>query len=447
MLNYPYGLSPYTVALSTSDPLHIAGAAVALANTNGGNLIIRLPEPTQVPETVLSAARDYCRPAVHMSAHQQLHANTYQVYIHESPQLHALADGRVLVRHFDNNRRLNGDEIRQLAHYKNLGRFERTPVPGTQATDFDPNLLRPFVARLQLQVPELVPVDTEHLLHVIHALDSCGQPTVTGLLAFSEHPQHWLPQAGIRFKHFVGKVGGHHQLVQQQELRGPVTHLIDRAMALIRTATSSSLPSSNGNTRSRYPAPALHEALLNAIVHRDYRLHQLIEIAVYDDCVLIESPGNPAGFLTSQKVVEGHFHRNPALTNILRWWGYMQGHGDGIQRMKTIFKQAQAAAPDFAIRKNRFHLSLWPAPAEIPFTPGASSAHSAGPKLEGEQARILEKIRQSGSLSLRESRVHFPDIGLSDLGNCLNQLVQKKILRKIELKGQEIYFLRQAKAE
>ncbi len=86
------------------------------------------------------------------------------------------------------------------------------------------------------------------------------------------------------------------------------------------------------------PQVALREALINALIHRDYiNKGRDIKVGIYDDIVNIVSPGSFPNTITSQDIANGRSEaRNKVLANIFKELRLIEQWGSGINRIKTI---------------------------------------------------------------------------------------------------------------
>jgi ATP-dependent DNA helicase RecG len=85
-----------------------------------------------------------------------------------------------------------------------------------------------------------------------------------------------------------------------------------------------------------YPWEAIREAVINALVHRDWTRTVDIEVTVYSDRMEIISPGSLQNSMTVEKMVAGQRSpRNTLIVEILRDCGYVDSRGMGV-RTKII---------------------------------------------------------------------------------------------------------------
>src|SRR5262249_25149824 len=153
------------------------------------------------------------------------------IRVPRSIELHALTDGRVLVRSGKDNRPLGGHEIRRLASDKSTGDFEIETVPGATMADFDPDVVSEFIRKRNDRTGRLWTGTNEELLIEIGACNDRLEPTVAGILLFARYPQQWLPQAGVIFVKFVGTEprgeDGWAGYARREELTGPLAKVIE----------------------------------------------------------------------------------------------------------------------------------------------------------------------------------------------------------------------------
>ena len=353
----------------------LAETMVAFANADGGTIFIGVDERGRAVEPALSEdvegrlvrALASCRPPV-VTDWEQLELSggvVIALKITRSPELHALADGRVMIRSGPDNRPLGGEAIRHLAATKSSSDFESEPVHGATLVDLDKAVLDEY---MQLRVErggQLVNRDLREHLIDIAALTEDGTPTVAGMLLFGKNPQAFLPQSGVIFVKFLGtEARGRDGLAgygRRVEINGPLARVIERAWNVTNEEmrVEAVVEGLRREERPEYPRFAVREALVNAVCHRDYRLSgRRVEIRMYEDRLEVISPGGLPGYITLDNIVEEHFSRNPRLVAGLFQWGYIEELGLGIDRMIEEMLQNGHAAPLFEAKPYSFTVRL-----------------------------------------------------------------------------------------
>ena len=95
------------------------------------------------------------------------------------------------------------------------------------------------------------------------------------------------------------------------------------------------------------PIVALREALINALIHRDYaNFGRDIKVGVYDDIVNIVSPGALPNIVTIEDILRGRSEiRNKVIANVFKELGLIEQWGSGINRIMLACKKAGLNQP------------------------------------------------------------------------------------------------------
>lgn len=176
--------------------------------------------------------------------------------------------------------------------------------------------------------------------------------TVAGLLLFSPNPNRYLSQAGIDAAAYSGKEKDY-PAKERANFRGPMTPLftrdeknevvlvengiVEQVVEFIRRNMGVSAELVDGTRREEkwdYPEEAVREAIVNALVHRDYLLSSTdIEISIYEDRLEIISPGKLPNGITPERMITGcRAARNQLLKDVMRDYGYLEHMGMGVPR-------------------------------------------------------------------------------------------------------------------
>ncbi|MFQ3646236.1 MAG: ATP-binding protein [Anaerolineae bacterium] len=441
-LQIPVDAEPEAAEPVTVTPLQPALALEFGSSPADAKETTAAPAPDAPAEAPVEAA-----PAAEASAPapDKPDANLHTVYairVPRSIELHALSDGRVLIRSGAKNRPLGGQEILRLASAKNTGDYESDLVPGATREDFSKKMIEEYLEKRQERTKRPFNGNVEDLLQEIGALNADGKPTIMGVLMFTDYPQQWLPQSGVVFAKFVGTQprgeSGLAGYTRREELTGPLPRLIEASWNLIwsEMAVSAVVKGLEREERTEYPQFAVREAIVNSICHRDYRIRgRRIEIRMYSDRLEVISPGGLPAFITIENIKDEHFSRNPRVVNGLFQWGYIEELGLGIDRMMEVMEQAGHRPPSFDARPYSFAVTLFNA-REKPRAPEWTR------NTNYRQARALQYIREHGSITNREYRNLCQGISSETLRLDLVDMVEKGILLKVGSKKGTHYMLK-----
>ena len=211
-----------------------------------------------------------------------------------------------------------------------LVRSELLPALGTNLDDLDLVRLEDYLHNLvgDTVLPEGSEAWVERLCglgFMVEQGEVCC--TIAGLLLFGHAPRQSLPQAGIRWKGFDEDALLHGPLLPLGAASPGGTRrikelgLLDDLFARIRSFSAD------------YPHEAIQEAVLNAVLHRDWTRGSEVEILKDANRIEITSPGALPNFMTLEKVLAGQrFQRNSIISDVLRDYGYAERPGMGVRR-------------------------------------------------------------------------------------------------------------------
>ena len=198
--------------------------------------------------------------------------------------------------------------------------------------------------------------------------------TVAGLLLFGKDPSRFLPQAKIDAVAYFGPEKDY-SAKERSTLRGPIVPLqgangellepglVEQAVQFVRRNIET-VKLEDGVRRGKrwdYPEEVIREAVVNAIVHRDYLLSGSdIELSIYSNRLEIVSPGRLVNGITPQRMRIGcRSARNALLKDVMRDFGYLEHMGMGVPR-KIIrgMNEHNGTEPDLIEDEERFRVRL-----------------------------------------------------------------------------------------
>ena len=173
-------------------------------------------------------------------------------------------------------------------------------------------------------------------------IDQADYLTYAGLLLSDECT---LLQSRIFCTRWTGKSKGKRNInaIDDKEYSGNIIMLLKEGISFVKN-NSQKAWKIQGAKRIEfidYPEDAVREALVNALVHRDYNIiGSEIHIDIYDDRLEIVSPG---GMYDGKNIQEvdinriASIRRNPILADIFNRLDYMERRGSGLKRIKESF--------------------------------------------------------------------------------------------------------------
>lgn len=215
--------------------------------------------------------------------------------------------------------------------------WERQPVPGATLDDIDEVAIKSFVQKASAQQrisTNAVNTDIRTFLKNLDLINENGELLMAALLLFGKRPKKYAPAAYFK----IGRFGkSYSDLKFQDVVEGNILDMADRVMEvlnakyLVRSISYKGLQRIEG---LEYPEAALREAILNAIIHKDYS-GTTIFLSIYDDRLMIWNPGELPGSLTVDLLKEKHSSqpRNRLIADVFFMAGYIESWGRGIDIM------------------------------------------------------------------------------------------------------------------
>jgi ATP-dependent DNA helicase RecG len=300
---------------------------------------------------------------------------------------------------------------------------------------------------------------------VVETVDTSGQkvlrPTGAGLLLFGHNPQDFILHAEVVCVLYPDEVGLR-RYIDRRNLRGPITAQIDQAEAFLKqyTAVGARIEGFHRIDEPEYALEALREAVVNAVVHRDYSLRgEKVRLFYYPDRIEIHSPGLLMPGISLSELSQGKTRskpRNTIIASLLPEFpgGYMEQLGTGISFMINQCRALNQPAPQFreqgefiVIFRGQGSSELTPAlPAPAP-TPVASSVELELPVAPMEnlsqvrrQELALRYVQKYGAITNGEYRT-IVKVSEATARRDLELLVEQGSLRAIGTKRARKYLL------
>ena len=138
--------------------------------------------------------------------------------------------------------------------------------------------------------------------------------------------------------------------VDRREYTGPLWEQIDEAFQFVlrNIHLGATIVGIYRQDIYEIPPDAIRELIINAMVHRSYLDHGMIQVAVYDDRLEITSPGKLPMGQTMERMKEGYSKiRNEALAHAFAYMNLIEHWGSGIPRIIDKVKTAGLREPEF----------------------------------------------------------------------------------------------------
>lgn len=279
------------------------------------------------------------------------------VRVSKSEHVHSVVDAGTWSRGDAGNRQLGATEITDLS-YRRGERSAESETVAVPMSLLETATWQSFVSSRPMRAGTMAARLTRlGLADVVKGAGSEGgdevQPRRAAVLLFAEEPGSLLAafgtRADIRLMVYAGKeIGSGAQTNLRKPpktIRGPLIEQIDAAVRAVldELAQGLTLASSGFKTLHKYPERVVKEAIVNAVIHRDYRLNRDIVIRIFDDRITVESPGALPGTITPGNIERASSKaRNPLIAQNLREFPEPPNIDDG-EGVRMMFDEMDAA--------------------------------------------------------------------------------------------------------
>ena len=258
--------------------------------------------------------------------------------------------GKFFIRSGSTVQELQGQKLREFILKKDNITWDEITVPHAKYDELDNHLIRQFIVKAvnanRLSV-EALNNDIIFTLKNLDLIKENGEITRAAILLFGTRPAKYIRTATVKIGRF-GNSGA--DLISQDVIEGNIIEMPDKIIDILRIKYLNSPISYKGFERIEkleYPEKAIREAVLNAIVHRDYGEQTDITIRIYDNKLVIWNSGTLISPLTIDMLLKEHpsKRRNALIANIFFRIGYIETWGRGIIQMIDIIKKANLPQP------------------------------------------------------------------------------------------------------
>jgi ATP-dependent DNA helicase RecG len=198
--------------------------------------------------------------------------------------------------------------------------------------------------------------------HILEKLEyiSDGKLTSAAMLLFGKNPQKHFINHCVR----VGRFKTETTIIDDKWARGNLFHQLDETLNILKQhiAVRYEIKTFQREDIWDYPIPALREAVVNSLVHRDYfDVANFTLIKVYDDHIWVTNPGGLPDGITLEELTKPHKSRlrNPLIARAFYLSGLIEQYGSGTVRMIDWMKEAGLPEPEYKEEQGGFSVYFY----------------------------------------------------------------------------------------
>lgn len=210
------------------------------------------------------------------------------------------------------------------------------------------------------------------------------------------------------------------------EFEGSLLKQLDEVAAFIDryNSTRSRIEGLRRVDERDYPPEAVREALLNAVVHRDYAFSGPALVSVFDDRIeFVTLGGLVKGITLSDLELGVSIVRNRGLANVFYRLGLIEAYGTGVPKIRECYAGSGCDA-EIQVSDNAFKITL-------PKLGGAAVAEPAGGPALTKQERMALELFQGGALVARRDIEEALSVGLTSANRLIKALEEKGLVEQV----------------
>mgnify|MGYP001583117057 CR=1 FL=1 len=327
--------------------------------------------------------------------------------------------GIVYKRHGSSNSKLEGKGLQEFLVQRKVLTFDRLASNAT-LEDLDLDAVAEFMQKTRPEMRFEGQKLQKYLVNLGLA-EANGKLAIrnAAVLFFAKNPISFYQQCELKLVRFKGTEPI--SIIDSLSAKGTVLQNFQAAEGFIRknTRTAFKIEKMEREEIPEYPLQVAREAIVNALVHRDYFSDASVQINIFDDRMEIINPGTlPAG-LAMAELGGLSIPRNPITYNLMRELRYIEGMGTGIARMRAGMLDAGLPTPAFSELGGFFKVVLRNKPES-----------GLGKKLNERQRNAMAHLVQYRRMSAKEyaglNKISHPT-AVSDLNGMARLGIVKRV--------------------
>lgn len=375
-------------------PASLARDFVAMANTIGGRIllgvrddgaVVGMKDKNDLRARVQDIARN-CDPPVTVLVEPV--ADVMVIHVRESEAKPVQCSEGFFWRQGAATQKLTRDEIRDFFRAEGAIRFDLSPCPRFRyPQDFD---RAKYNAWLRLSGITGKPRTEDVLVNIEGAERSGGKLLFrnAGVLFFAKNVRHFFPQAYITC--LLARGTSKADILDRKDFDGGVVADIEDAMRFIARNTRAAwrIEAIQREDIPEYPMKALREAIINAVMHRDWFMDGAnVFVELYTDRIEVVSPGALPKGMTPADLGRKCVRRNALIADLLQRIDFIENAGTGIKRIRDEAREGGYPEPIWEV--NGFTTVIFRPNPEV----RAVAAAQSGAQVEAHGAQSKAQSR------------------------------------------------------
>lgn len=345
-------------------------------------------------------------------------------------------EGAIYIRIGSTTKKLEGQSHLEFLRNKQILSFDETYENHATINDLDEEKIKAYLLE-RGQKNYLNEHTIEEFLISKRLATKNGELRIknSGILLLAKNLQNFYPQTEIKLVKFNGiepvEISSH-KLIQNG-----LANSIEDSIKFVKENINKKILIGSSPKRIEnydYPLEVIREAIVNAIVHRDYFSKDSIQIYIFDNRIEITNPGSLPKGLTKELFGTISVQRNPITYRFLRDLGYVEGLGTGVPRIKNKMRNEKLKDPEFLFTESFFRITLYN-------KKGKKEPIESEDDLNERQKKAIEYLKRNKTLKSST----YEEINKVSHGTAvkeINEMIEFEYIKKIGIYKGAYYILK-----
>jgi predicted HTH transcriptional regulator len=362
-----------------SNTVSLAEEMVAMANTDGGLIIVGVEEDKSgqahifgientkdINNHISNASSEICVPQIFVKTETLIIEEKLILIINVlkgTQKPYRTKSGKYLMRTGADKRAMSSEEIIRLQTSNQSYLTEELPVFGSN-TDSDINKSSFYIFFERQHETSVIEHLDAHKINLTKLLNNLklayeSHLNLVGLMFFGRQPQRLKPMFIVKAVHFYGTNIAESEYISNEDIDGSLDIQFQRSLIFVSSNLLKKQKNQSFNSIGiqEIHQEALQEAIINALIHRDYSILSTIQILIFADRVEIISPGSLVNHLTIENIIHSTaIARNPIMLSYAAKILPYKGLGSGIPRILKLHPKTDLINDR---EKHQFKVIMW----------------------------------------------------------------------------------------
>lgn len=281
------------------------------------------------------------------------------------------------IRVGDSDEPMTEYEIYSYEAYRRKYQDDIREVPRATLSALNQENLNEYVKLLKNGKPNLANMN-DNSIYELMSITRNSEITLSTAMVFCPYPQAYFPQLCIIAISVPGTVIGElgeagERFLDNQRIEGNIPEMLEQAIRFVKknmkTMTIVNPYDGRREDKTEYPITAVREAIINALVHRDYSVHtegMPIQIIMYEDRMEIKNPGGIYGRIRVDQLGKMQPDtRNPVLALELELLKVTENRYSGIPTIRREMAKYNLIEPEFLDERGSFTVIFYKSNKEV----------------------------------------------------------------------------------